>query len=276
MNAKLWGGRFADSPNAQMRALQDSISFDKVLYAADIHGSVAYAWALSRAGILTEQEAQTIENGLEKILGEFETDQFQYADGDEDIHTAVERRLTEIVGPVAGKLHTGRSRNDQIATDIRLWLRDTCAQIEGMLVNIQTVLVDRAEPHVETIMPGFTHMQPAQPITLAHWLMSFFWMLQRDRERLNDGLKRINISPLGSSALAGTPYPIDREHIAANLGFAGVTHNSLDGVSDRDMIAEFLFVASMIGLHLSRLAEDVILYSNPIYGFIRLPDAYST
>ena len=273
---KLWGGRFADSPNAQMRALNDSISFDKVLYAADIHGSVAYAWALSRAGILTEQEAQIIEHGLERILEEFETDHFQYVESDEDIHTAVERRLTQLVGTVAGKLHTGRSRNDQIATDIRLWLRDTCSQIEGMLINIQTVLVDRAEPHVETIMPGFTHMQPAQPITLAHWLMSFFWMLQRDRERLNDALKRINISPLGSSALAGTPYPIDRENLGSNLGFAGVTHNSLDGVSDRDMIAEFLFVASMIGLHLSRLAEDVILYSNPIYGFIRLPDAYST
>ncbi|MBI5931137.1 MAG: argininosuccinate lyase [Chloroflexi bacterium] len=276
MTNKLWGGRFADSPNAQMRALQDSISFDKVLYAADIHGSVAYAWALSRADILTEQEAQMIEHGLEKILEEFETEQFQYTEGDEDIHTAVERRLTEIVGAVAGKLHTGRSRNDQIATDIRLWLRDTCSQVEGMLINIQTVLVDRAEPHLETIMPGFTHMQPAQPITLAHWLMSFFWMLQRDRERLNDSLKRINISPLGSSALAGTPYPIDREHLAANLGFASASHNSLDAVSDRDMIAEFLFITSMIGIHLSRLAEDVILYSNPIYGYIRLPDAYST
>jgi argininosuccinate lyase len=259
-----------------MRAFDDSISFDRALYAADITGSIAYAWALARAGILTQQEAEALEAGLKAVLHEFENDAFVLAENDEDIHTAVERRLGEIVGAVAGKLHTGRSRNDQVATDIRLWLREKCAQVDGMLGDVQTALVDRAESHVETLMPGYTHLQPAQPITLAHWLMSFFWALQRDRERLADCVRRINVSPLGSSALAGTPYPIDRERLAADLGFAGITPNSLDAVSDRDGIAEFLFVASLIGVHLSRLAEDIVLYNNPQFGFVRVPDAYST
>lgn len=272
---QLWGGRFTAASDPAMRALNDSISFDRALYAVDIAGSIAYAYALARAGIITDKEAQQLEQGLEKVLKEFENGTFVFIESDEDIHTAVERRLGDYAGAVVGKLHTGRSRNDQVATDIRLWLRDAAAQVEALLVQVQQVIVDKAEPHIETLMPGYTHMQPAQPITAAHWLMSFFWMLQRDRERLADSLKRVNISPLGVSALAGTPYPIDREQLAADLDFGGISFNSLDAVSDRDGVAEFLFIASLIGVHLSRLAEDIILYSNPTFGFVTLPDAYS-
>lgn len=273
---QLWGGRFTAASDPAMRALNDSVSFDRALYAVDIAGSIAYAYALARAGIITDKEAQQLEQGLEKVLKEFENGTFVFIESDEDIHTAVERRLGDYAGAVVGKLHTGRSRNDQVATDIRLWLRDAAAQVEALLVQVQRVLVDKAEPHIETLMPGYTHMQPAQPITAAHWLMSFFWMLQRDRERLADSLKRNNISPLGVSALAGTPYPIDREQLAADLDFDGISFNSLDAVSDRDGVAEFLFIACLIGVHLSRLAEDIILYSNPTFGFVTLPDAYST
>ena len=274
---KLWGGRFSDDPNPQMRALNDSISFDQAMYTADIAGSIAYATELARVGIITQTESDQLVKGLNQVLAEFDSDSFQIIDGeDEDIHTAVERRLGQLIGDVAGKLHTGRSRNDQVATDIRLWLRETCEFIDTLLINIQQAIIAQSENHLDTLMPGYTHMQPAQPIVAAHWLMSFFWMLQRDRQRLADCSNRINLSPLGSSAFAGTPYPIDRERLAADLGFAGVTQNSMDAVADRDGIAEFLFVASMIGVHLSRLAEDVIFYSNPAFGFIKLPDAYST
>lgn len=272
----LWGGRFSTAPAVLMQTLNNSFDFDRVLYAVDIAGSHAYAQALAEAGILTVEEAQQIQAGLQMILEEFENNSFVVQMGDEDIHTAVERRLTELIGEVGGKLHTGRSRNDQIATDIRLWLREACQQVDELLKQMQHVLIGQAEQHLDTIIPGYTHFQPAQPITVAHWLMSFFWMFQRDRERLQETQRRVNISPLGSSALAGTPYPIDREALAESLNFAGVTLNSLDGVSDRDSIAEFLFTASLIGVHLSRLAEDVIIYSNPSLGFVILPDAYST
>lgn len=273
---QLWGGRFSEQSDEEMRLLNDSLRFDRVLYGVDIAGSIAYAWALNRAGILSHVEAQKLEQGLEDILKEFEREEFEFTEGDEDIHTAVERRLTELVGDVAGKLHSGRSRNDQVATDTRLWLRDACQFTVRLLRDVQTALVVTAKPHLKSVMPGYTHMQPAQPITAAHWLMSFFWMLERDISRLNDCANRLNVSPLGASALAGTPYPIDRELLAADLGFGAVTQNSLDAVSDRDGIAEFLFCASMISVHLSRLAEDVIYYSNPIFGFITLPDAFST
>ncbi len=260
-----------------MRALNDSISFDQAMYAADIAGSIAYANELARVGIITQAESAQLVKGLNQVLAEFDSDSFQIIDGeDEDIHTAVERRLGQLIGDVAGKLHTGRSRNDQVATDIRLWLRETCEFIDTLLINTQQAIIAQAENHLDTLMPGYTHMQPAQPIVAAHWLMSFFWMLQRDRQRLADCSNRINLSPLGSSAFAGTPYPIDRERLAADLGFTGITQNSMDAVADRDGIAEFLFVSSMIGVHLSRLAEDVIFYSNPAFGFIKLPDAYST
>jgi argininosuccinate lyase len=237
---------------------------------------MAYASALSDAGLLTEAETERIQDGLEKVMDEFERGAFTFVDGDEDIHTAVERRLTEIIGAVGGKLHTGRSRNDQVATDVRLWLVDACQHTGEMIRDVQAAFVKAAEPHLETVMPGYTHFQPAQPISAAHWLMSFFWMLQRDYERFADCRSRLDESPLGSSALAGTPYNIDRAALAADLGFAGVTQNSLDAVSDRDGVAEFMFAASLLSTHLSKFAEDIIIYANPGLGFVRLPDAYST
>jgi argininosuccinate lyase len=273
---KLWGGRFAEEPNQQMKILNDSISFDIQFYAVDIAGSLAYASAIHAAELINDAEVIQIQDGLERVLAEFESDTFELKDGDEDIHTAVERRLKELIGEAAGKLHTGRSRNDQIATDLRLWLVDSCGHVQSMIRDLQAAFIMVAEPHLETVMPGYTHFQPAQPITAAHWLMSFFWMLQRDHERFEDCAKRVNYSPLGSSALAGTPYPIDREALADDLGFAGVTENSLDGVSDRDGVAEFLFAASLLGTHLSRFAEDIVIYANPSLGFVKLPDAYST
>ena len=274
--SKLWGGRFAAEPDEQMRALNDSIGFDVALYAVDIAGSMAYAATLHDAGMLTEKENQDIQRGLEMVLDEFARGVFVFKDGDEDIHTAVERRLTEIIGAAGGKLHTGRSRNDQVATDVRLWLVDACGRVGEMIRELQAAFIAAAEPYLETIMPGYTHFQPAQPITAAHWLMSFFWMLQRDFERFADCARRLDESPLGSSALAGTPYDIDRAQLAADMGFGGVTQNSLDAISDRDGVAEFMFAASLLGTHLSKFAEDIIIYANPGLGFVRLPDAYST
>lgn len=272
----LWGGRFSAAPDSQMKALNDSIGFDIALYAVDIAGSMAYAEALAEIGILTAGEAKQIQNGLQSVLAEFENGQFVLKEGDEDIHTAVERRLGELIGAAAGKLHTGRSRNDQIATDMRLWLLEVCQQVQSQIRAVQHAFIQAAEPHLETLMPGYTHFQPAQPIIAAHWLMSFFWMLQRDFERFGDCYRRANQSPLGSSALAGTPYPIDRQKLAEKMGFAGATPNSLDAVSDRDGMAEFLFASSLLMTHLSRFAEDVMIYGNPSLGFLKLPDAYST
>lgn len=273
---KLWGGRFSAEPDQQMRQLNDSIGFDIQLYAVDIAGSMAYAQAIHAAGFLTEEELIQIEKGLEKVLQEFESDAFELQEADEDIHTAVERRLTELIGPAGAKLHTGRSRNDQVATDMRLWLLDACANIQSMIRDVQSAFVQAAEPHLYTVMPGYTHVQPAQPITAAHWLMSFFWMLERDHSRFGDCARRMNFSPLGSSALAGIPYPVDLEQLADNLGFDGVTQNSLDAVSDRDGVAELMFAASLMATHLSRFAEDIIFYANPGFGFVKLPDAFST
>jgi argininosuccinate lyase len=272
----LWGGRFSEPTDEDMRALQDSISFDKRMYAQDIAGSIAYARAIAAAGVINPLQAVTIIDGLHKILGEFDDGIFQLKPGDEDIHTAVERRLIELVGPVGGKLHTGRSRNDQVATDFRLWTLDAVREIDRLVASLQTALVEQAEKHIHSVMPGYTHLQPAQPITMAHWLMSFFWMLSRDRERLSDMRRRTSVSPLGSGALAGTPFAIDRDALASDLGFDRVSRNSLDAVSDRDYVAEFLFALALMGAHLSRLAEDIIIYSNPLFGYITLNDRYST
>ncbi len=272
----LWSGRFSEPTDADLRALNDSIGFDIRFYAQDIKGSIAYAHAIADAGLITKDECGRIVEGLTLIRQEFEQGIFVLAPGDEDIHTAVERRLIEIIGDVGGKLHTGRSRNDQVATDFRLWTLDTVKALHQQLGLLQTALVEKAEQHLETLMPGYTHLQPAQPITAAHWLMSFFWMLQRDRDRLRDAHPRIAVSPLGSGALAGTPLAIDRIELAERLGFAAISENSLDAVSDRDFVAETLFVLALTGTHLSRLAEDVILYSNPLFGFITLNDRYST
>ncbi len=272
----LWGGRFSEPSDADLRALQDSISFDKRFYKQDITGSIAYAKAIMGAGILTPEECEVIVKALRDVLTEFESGGFDFKEGDEDIHTAVERRLTELVGSLGGKLHTGRSRNDQVATDFRLWVMDAIGQVDTLLLTLQLALLEKAEQHITTVMPGYTHLQPAQPITAAHWLMSFFWMLGRDRERLTDAYRRTGVSPLGSGALAGTPFDIDRKMLADELGFHSYSQNSLDGVSDRDFVAEFLFDMSLTGIHLSRLAEDVIIYSNPLFGYITLNDRYST
>jgi argininosuccinate lyase len=272
----LWGGRFAEPSDADLRALNDSIDFDKRMYAEDIAGSIAYARAIANAGIITAAEAATLVEGLRQVLAEFEAGTFVLQVADEDIHTAVERRLTELVGAVGGKLHTGRSRNDQVATDFRLWVAGAIDRTDALLRALQEALIAKAEPNLETLMPGYTHVQPAQPITVAHWLMSFFWMLARDRSRLQDAKRRLLVSPLGAGALAGTPFAVDRAALAAELGFTSVSQNSLDAVSDRDFAAELLFCLALAGTHLSRLAEDVIFYSNPLFGFITLNDRYST
>ncbi len=274
----LWGGRFSEPSDDQMRALQDSIDFDMRMYDEDISGSIAYARAIAAAGVITPEEAESLVAGLERVRAEFEAGSFEIKPDDEDIHTAVERRLTEIVGAVGGKLHTGRSRNDQVATDFRLWTAHALGEIKLALGALMGAMVDQAEARAETLMPGYTHLQPAQPITAGHWLMSFFWMLKRDVERIDDAEKRIRVMPLGSGALAGTPLPIDRKALAQRFdgGFHSHSQNSLDAVSDRDFAAETLFVLSLIGVHLSKLAEDIILYSNPAFGFITLNDRYST
>ncbi len=272
----LWGGRFSQASDEDLRALNDSIEFDQVLYAEDIEGSIVYARALADAKVITPAEAESIISGLRQVLQEFDADAFEFAAGDEDIHTAVERRLTEIVGEVGGKLHTGRSRNDQVATDFRLWAMRAADNLAGELRLLQTALVSLAEAHCETVLPGYTHMQPAQPISGAHWLMSFFWMFERDQDRLRSARLRMAECPLGSGALAGNPFAVDRHQIAADLGFERPSDNSLDAVSDRDFVADLLYVASLCAVHLSRLAEDILIYSNPAFGFITLDDRYST
>ncbi len=276
MGNKLWGGRFTGKTDPIMEAFNDSFRFDKRLWAADIQGSQAYARALARANILTEAEAEQIVAGLAQVHEEWATGQFASKPGDEDIHTANERRLTELIGAVAGKLHTGRSRNDQIATDVRLWLRGEIAQLRTQLHTLLQVAIDRAAAEIDLLMPGYTHLQPAQPVRWSHWLLNHAWPWQRDAQRLDELAERVNVMPLGSGALAGNPFPIDRRAMATELGFADITQNSLDGVSDRDFIAEFLFWATLTMLHLSQFAEDLVIYSSREFGFVTLADAYST
>lgn len=276
MATKLWGGRFTGATDPLMEKFNASIGFDHRLWQADLQGSKAYAAALARAGIITDAEMEEMGTGLDDVAAEWAAGTFVLQPGDEDIHTANERRLTELIGAVGGKLHTGRSRNDQIATDVRLWLRGEIATLHDYLTQLIAVAVARAEAEIDLLMPGYTHLQPAQPIRWSHWLLSHVWMWQRDVQRLDDLLVRINLLPLGSGALAGHPFAIDREALAAELGFAGVTPNSLDAVSDRDFIAEFLFWASLTMVHLSRLGEDLIIYSSREFGFVTLADAYST
>ena len=276
MSMKLWGGRFSGALDPLMEEFNASIGFDRRLWLADIHGSQAYARALARAGLLTEQEAGQIVDGLDRVAGEWRAGQFEILAGDEDIHTANERRLTELIGPAAGKLHTGRSRNDQVATDLRLWLREELKTSQQQLRTLIGVAVERAATEIDLLMPGYTHLQPAQPTRWSHWLLSHAWAWQRDALRLQDLLARVNLMPLGNGALAGNPFPIDRDHLARDLGFEAPTPNSLDGVSDRDFVAETLFWAAMTMLHISRWAEDLIIYSSREFGFVELADAYST
>jgi argininosuccinate lyase len=259
-----------------MRQFNDSFPFDWRLYAVDVRGSIAYARALARAGVLTGEERDTIIAGLERVRQEFDQGAFEAKLGDEDIHTAVERRLTELVGPVGGKLHTGRSRNDQAVLDTRLWTLEAIDASRRDLSALQRALLAQADAHPAALMPGYTHLQPAQPVLFAHWLLSYFWMFERDRERLADCARRTAVSPLGAGALAGNPFSIDLTALAADLGLPAVTPNSIDAVSDRDFVAEFLFAATLVGVHVSRLAEDLILYSSPGFGFVTLAEAYTT
>ena len=273
---KLWGGRYAGVTDELMWAFNASIDFDQRLAQVDIEGSIAYAKAICRAGVLTEEESGTLIVGLRQVAGEFERGEFQFVPTDEDIHTAVERRLGELVGPVAGKLHTGRSRNDQVATDVRLYLMGALQDLGEALRQVQRSIVIKAEEHLSVLMPGYTHLQPAQPVRFSHWLLSFFWMLERDRQRLEHLLQRVSICPLGSAALAGNTFGIDREALAQDLGFLSVSENSMDAVSDRDMILETLSWGALLGLHLSRLAEDLIIWSSAEFGFVLLDERYTT
>ncbi|HIQ00929.1 MAG TPA: argininosuccinate lyase [Anaerolineales bacterium] len=272
----LWGGRFAAETDELVRRFGDSIRFDYRLYEADIRGSIAYARALARAGLITPEERNQLIAGLEQVRAEFEAGAFQVQPDDEDIHTGVERRLGELVGPVAGKLHTGRSRNDQVTTDLRLYLLGEMEVLREALVGLQGAIVEKAETHLDLVMPGYTHLQQAQPLLFSHWLMSFFWKFQRDRERLGDVARRTRVCPLGSGALAGNPFGIDRRALAAELGFSAVSANSLDGVEDRDYVVEFLAWAALLQVHLSRLAETLILWSSRAFGFVEVDDAYAT
>jgi len=272
----LWGSRFSGKPNPGAWALNASLGFDRRLALEDVHASVAWARALELAGVITLAERRRIHSGLKMIRSEFENGCFYFQEIDEDIHTAVERRLGELIGPTAGKLHTGRSRNDQVATDLRLWLLDNIPALSAAITGLQSALVVRAETDLNLLMPGYTHLQRAQPILLGHWWLAHFWPLQRDVERLAQLAERTSVLPLGSGALAGTPFAIDRQSLAALLGFSHPSPNSIDAVSDRDFVAEFLFFASLTGVHLSRLAEAVVLFCSAEFGFFELSDSFAT
>jgi argininosuccinate lyase len=272
----LWGGRFTQTLDSLAWDLNSSLPVDQRMAIQDVDGSLAWADAIHKAGILSNEEHEQITRGLDTVRAEFASGQFSFVPSDEDIHTAVERRLTELIGVTAGKLHTGRSRNDQVATDFRLWMLQAIPQLDSVFKDLQSALLEQAEKAGETLMPGYTHLQRAQPILLSHWWLSHFHPLQRDRDRLADLTKRVSILPLGCGALAGTPVPVDRAALAESLGFAVPSPNSLDSVSDRDFAAEFLFCATMTGIHLSKLAEQIVLYTSAEFGFFELSDAFST
>ena len=272
----MWGGRFGVAPDAIMQKINASIDVDKRLYAEDIAGSIAHARMLAKQGILTANDARRIVEGLGKVKAEIERGAFAFRTALEDIHMNVESRLAELIGEPAKRLHTARSRNDQVATDFRLWVRGACDRAEAALRELQRALIDKAEKHAGTIMPGFTHLQPAQPVTFGHHLMAYVEMFGRDRGRFADARRRMNESPLGSAALAGTSFPIDRHFTAQALGFDRPMANSLDGVSDRDFALEFLSAAMLASIHLSRLAEELVIWCGPQFGFVRLSDAWTT
>ena len=276
MPEKLWGGRFNEQTAPIVEKFTASINVDRRLYAYDIQGSIAHCKTLAKASILSEAEARQLIQGLEQIRSEIDQGEFEYRDDLEDIHTHIETRLAEIAGKTAQKLHTARSRNDQVALDVRLYLRDAVVQLDELLRELQNVLLNLAKAHIKTVLPGYTHLQRAQPILLAHHLMAYTEMFSRDAERLQDALTRINVMPLGSAALAGTSHPIDRNYTAGLLGFETVSANSVDSVSDRDFIIEFLSAASICMMHLSRLSEELIIWSSAEFGFLELPDAFAT
>lgn len=272
----MWGGRFAEGPSAVMREINASIPFDKRLWRQDIRGSQAHVAMLGAQGIVTTEDAAAIGAGLELVAADFEADGVPVDLALEDIHMVTESRLAEKIGPVAGRLHTARSRNDQVATDFRLWVRDAMDEAEAALGVLQDVLIARAEEHADSVMPGFTHLQSAQPVTLGHHLMAYYEMIARDRGRLRDARARLNLCPLGAAALAGTGFPIDRAMTAQALGFDGPTRNSLDSVSDRDFALDYLAASAQCSLHLSRLAEEFVIWASQPFGFVSLSDQWST
>ncbi len=273
---KLWGGRFTHGTDQQVDDFNSSIRFDQRLYRQDILGSIAHATMLGRQGIIPEQDAEAIVMALKDILMDIETGNVSFEISAEDIHMNVETLLIERIGDVGKRLHTGRSRNDQVALDLRMYLKEENKRIRGMALDLLTLLTDLAAGNLETILPGYTHLQRAQPITLAHHLMAYFQMFQRDVERLDDCYRRMNVMPLGSGALAGTTYPLDRQFVAEQLGFSSITANSLDGVSDRDFVIEFASCLSFLMMHLSRFSEELVLWSSLEFGFVEMDDAYST
>jgi argininosuccinate lyase len=273
---QMWGGRFASGPSAVMEAINASIGFDRKLYAQDIRGSIAHSEMLAAQGIIAEADQEKIAHGLNTILREIEAGEFEFSTRLEDIHMNVEARLADLIGAPAGRLHTARSRNDQVTVDFRLWVKDECFRVTAALKGLIEAFLLRAEEHAATVMPGFTHLQTAQPVTFGHHAMAYVEMFARDLSRVKDAIERMDESPLGAAALAGTGFAIDRHRTAKALGFREPTRNSLDSVSDRDYALEFLSVASICATHLSRLAEEIVIWSTPQFGFVRLSDQFST
>ncbi|MCW5698257.1 MAG: argininosuccinate lyase [Rhodospirillales bacterium] len=274
--SSIWGGRFETGPSAIMEEINASVDFDRRLFAHDIAGSKAHCTMLVHQGIISQADGDAILQGLDAVLSEIESGDFTFRRALEDVHMNVESRLAELIGEAAGRLHTARSRNDQVATDLRLWLRDAIDRVDDGLKVLQRALIDKAEAHADAIMPGFTHLQAAQPVTLGHHLLAYVEMLGRDRGRLADARRRLNECPLGAAALAGTAFPIDRRMTSSALGFTQPCANSLDAVSDRDFVLEFLSAGSILAVHLSRLAEEMVLWSSERFAFLRLPDAFAT
>ena len=275
-NSKIWGGRFSTSPNELMEEFNSSIQFDKRLYNQDIEGSIVHAEMLCKQKIISETDFKLIKSGLKKIKTEISNNNFNFSIKLEDIHMNIENRLVDLIGDAGKKLHTARSRNDQVATDIKLWLRNRIDQIELDLKLLQKTLIEKSELYYDMLMPGYTHLQVAQPVTFGHHLLAYVEMIGRDRSRLIDCRKRLNESPLGSAALAGTSYPIDRDFVSQKLGFDKPTKNSMDAVSDRDFAVEFMSVSSLIAIHLSRLAEELVIWSSDRFNFVKLPESYTT
>lgn len=276
MNNKMWGGRFSAGPSELMEEINASIDFDKQLYSQDIAGSKAHCEMLAQTKIISSEDATQITHGLDTILSEIEAGEFTFSRALEDIHMNIEARLAELIGPVAGKLHTARSRNDQVATDLKLYIRAAIDNLDQQFTGLQTALAKKADAHAATIMPGFTHLQNAQPVTFGHHCLAYVEMFDRDKSRFQDARARLNQNPLGAAALAGTAFPIDREMTSKALGFDAPARNSLDAVSDRDFVLETLNAAAITAVHLSRLAEEIIVWSSAQFNFIKLSDQYST
>jgi argininosuccinate lyase len=276
MTQKIWGGRFKENINEAVDAFNSSIGFDRRLYAQDIEGSMAHCRMLAKQGIISDDDASKIVEALAEIKREIDRGEFVISNDHEDIHSLVEKALTDKVGKLGEKVHTARSRNDQVALDVRMYVREAIVRGSGMIREMQRVIVRLASSNIDLIMPGYTHLQPAQPVLLSHHLLAYYEMLKRDRQRFEDSLKRVNILPLGSAALAGTTFNLDREMTAKELGFDSVSLNSMDAVSDRDFVLEYLFASSVLMMHLSRLSEDMILWSSREFGYVFLPDAFCT